>query len=96
MASPPIVTLRPDPASQERFQTERDFWFPPERNVVPAHLMLFHHLSGDRRRDRAARLADVAAAAMSLALRVAGLLSLGRGVAFDLEVPGGRALRDRI
>ena len=96
MADPLIVTLRPDPASRARFQAARDRWFPPERNVVPAHVTLFHHLPGDRAAEVAARLAEVAAATPALALRAVAPMSLGRGVAYRLEIEGARAMRARI
>jgi hypothetical protein len=80
--APLIVTLAFDAASQARFQKARDRWFPPERNVVPAHLTLFHHLPGD---------------ALGLVRdRLASVMSLGNGAAFRVEVPGLKGLRGRI
>ncbi|WP_209313585.1 2'-5' RNA ligase family protein [Jannaschia formosa] len=73
MSAPLVLTFRPDPVSRDR-------WFRPERNVVPAHLTLFHHLPGDRLPEVTARLAEVAAQAPALLCRVARLVSLGRGV----------------
>jgi hypothetical protein len=44
---PLIVTLEADPASTQRFEALRAAHFPPGRNLVPAHLTLFHALPGD-------------------------------------------------
>lgn len=96
MSAPLIVTLRCDPGSQARFQAARDRWFPPERNLVPAHLTLFHHLPGDRLPEVAGRLALVARDTPPLPFRVTGILPLGRGAAYRLDLPGGDALRTRI
>ena len=96
MTAPLILTLAFDDASQARFQAARDRWFPPDRNVVPAHLTLFHHLPGDRADAVQARLASVVTETAPLPVRVSGILSLGRGAAYALEVPGLEALRARI
>ena len=39
---PLVVTLEADARSQARFDAARERWFPPERNLVPAHVTLFH------------------------------------------------------
>ena len=39
-----ILTIRFDPMSQEHFEGMRQRYYPPERNLVPAHLTLFHVL----------------------------------------------------
>jgi 2'-5' RNA ligase len=96
MTAPLIVTLGLDARSQARFQAARDRWFPPDRNVVPAHLTLFHQLPGDREWEVAARLAEVARGAPPMPMRVTGILSLGKGAAYRLEVFGLDALRARI
>ena len=52
MTAPLILTLAMDEASQERFERLRRAFFPPERNLVPAHLTLFHSPSARRPRPR--------------------------------------------
>ncbi|MGG5811984.1 2'-5' RNA ligase family protein [Falsiroseomonas sp. CW058] len=91
--APLILTLALDPAAFARLDAERRAHFPPGRNLIPAHLTLFHHLPGAELPAVAARLAQVAAATPPLALRVAGLRFLGRGVAYEIESPPLRALR---
>jgi hypothetical protein len=58
--------------------------FPPERNLVPAHLTLFHHLPPGIGRELGQRLAAYAATAAPQA-RIAGVMDLGRGTAFRVE-----------
>ena len=84
-SDPLILTLALDEASFAFFDSLRRRWFPPERNLIPAHLTLFHHLPGD---ELAAVLRDIAETCRRqapLTLEVTGLRSLGRGVAYTLE-----------
>ncbi|WP_207479326.1 2'-5' RNA ligase family protein [Arenibaculum pallidiluteum] len=92
-APPLIVTLALDSGSQAWFEALRRAHFPPERNLIPAHLTLFHHLPGQAEAEVAAVLAGVAGALAPFAMAVTGLQPLGRGVAFTLESPGLQALR---
>lgn len=85
-----ILTLGFDPASQEHFDTLRQRHFPPERNLVPAHLTLFHALPESQ--DVLSTLDSVAAATRPFSLTVSGLRSLGRGVAYTLQAPEIQAL----
>ena len=81
-----ILTLGLDAPSFGRLDALRRAHFPPGRNQLRAHLTLFHHLPGDRR----AEVADALAAAADrppLALTVAGVRSLGRGVALEVASP---------
>jgi hypothetical protein len=95
-APPLIVTLEADAGSQGRFDAARERWFPKARNVVPAHLTLFHQLPGLREGDAALRLHGIAADTAPLPFRVATVMSLGGGVAYGLDMPGVEALRGRI
>ena len=58
--------------------------FPPERNVLRAHLTLFHHLPPSVVRELCDALRDECCAPPPPA-RLAGLVSLGQGVAFRVE-----------
>jgi 2'-5' RNA ligase len=69
--------------------------FPPDRNQVPAHITLFHHLPpgiADELRDqlKAETRAPRPAAVLS------GLRHLGNGVAFQVESPELAAIRARL
>lgn len=94
-AAPYILTLGLDETTFRRFDGERKAWFPPERNLIPAHLTLFHQLPGDARDEIVAAL-RAEAAGEPFGLEVAGLRPLGRGVAYEIRSPELSALRDRL
>ena len=81
---PLIVTLALDPASQDAFDRLRREHFPPERNHLAAHVTLFHALPGEHEDAVREDLARTAARP-PYGVRVSGLRSLGRGVAYVLE-----------
>ncbi|MFT8245264.1 2'-5' RNA ligase family protein [Roseomonas sp. BN140053] len=83
--APLILTLRMDTNSFARLDALRRAHFPPERNHLSAHLTLFHALPGDAEAEVAANLGTLCAGTAPMPLRVAGLRSLGRGVAFVVE-----------
>ena len=78
------MTLGLDSVASARFDALRREHFPPERNLVPAHLTLFHRLPGCERDAVMGRLRDVAAVQKPFALQVTDVRFLGRGVAFAL------------
>jgi hypothetical protein len=67
--------------------------YPPERNQVPAHLTLFHHLPPSAESELKHRLSEATRGARAPTAKAAGLMSLGRGVAVRIESPGLTALR---
>ena len=83
--APLILTLALEAAAQARFDALRAQHFPPERNQVPAHVTLFHALPGTEQRAIEAELARRCADTAPFAVKVAGLRSLGRGVAYVLQ-----------
>lgn len=58
--------------------------YPAERNQVPAHLTLFHHLPPSAQRELNQRLASYAVAAAPTA-RIVGIINLGAGTALRVE-----------
>ena len=80
-----ILTLRLDARSQQHFDDLRKQYFPPERNQIPAHLTMFHALPSLP--GVVAQLTASARARTSFPLRVTGLRSLGKGVAYQLASP---------
>jgi hypothetical protein len=90
--APLILTLALDRAAQERFDALRRAHFPPERNVLAAHVTAFHALPAARFDEV---VADVRASAPRTPVPVAvtGVRSLGRGVAFDLSAPAAEQVR---
>ena len=80
-----VVTLKLDADSQGYFEGLRQLHFPAHLNKIPAHLTLFHQLpEGDAVVES---LTEAAWGQDRIDLRVTGLRSLGRGVAFTLQSP---------
>ena len=82
-----ILTLALDERSFAFFAAQRRRYFPPERNLIPAHLTLFHKLPAAHEEAIVATLACAAAQLSPMTLDVTGLRSLGRGVAYVLSSP---------
>lgn len=94
MSAPPLIlSAALDPAGFAWFDDLRRAHFPPERNVLPAHLTLFHKLPGEEERAVAQAVKAVCARTPPLTLAVRGPWSLGRGVAYRLAAPGLEAVR---
>lgn len=80
-----ILTLRLDAASQAFFEKLRQAHFPPERNLIAAHVTLFHHLPETN--DVLSTVGHAAEERRAFPVEVTGLRSLGRGVAYTLASP---------
>ena len=83
---PLILTLALEPDTQRYFESLRQHHFPPERNFIPAHITLFHHLPAAELPSISTQL-TATAAIPAFPVSITGLRSLGRGVAFQLESP---------
>lgn len=70
--------------------------YPPERNVVPAHLTLFHALPGEHRREIVALLDATCRVQRPITLAATGLRLLGNGVAVALSSSELVALRHEL
>ncbi len=92
---PIIVTALLGPRDFAFFDALRQAHYPPERNVLPAHLTMFHHLPPSIEAELGRRLAEEVRAPRPAA-RVAGLMSLGTGVAFRIDSPDLSAIRERL
>ena len=88
-----ILTARLDGESQAWFQALRDEHFPPERNIVPAHLTLFHHLPGSEAASIGRDLTRYAGQMPPMPVEVVRPYSLGKGVAFRLRADALAGLR---
>ena len=66
--------------------------YPPERNQVPAHLTLFHHLPPSLERELGQRLATYTSVPSPRAT-IAGVINLGAGTAFRIESEGLQDIR---
>lgn len=83
---PLIVTAQMGPADQAWAEGLRRAHFPPERNQVPAHIGLFHHLPPSMVDELRGLLASLAASPKPAA-NLTEVFSLGRGVALKLHCP---------
>ena len=96
MSVPLILTLALHPGDQARFERLRTLHFPASRNLIPAHVTMFHNLPGAEIDAVRAVLAAEAAALAPFPVVAAGLRFLGRGVAYELRAPELTALRGRL
>lgn len=85
--SPLILTLGLAHADQAMFDRLRTAHFPPDRNLVGAHVTLFHHLPAEDEPGIRAVLEALGPVTAPFAVVAAGLRSLGRGTAFVLQSP---------
>ena len=84
--APLVVTLALPDDVQAGLDALRRRWFPPGRTAVGAHLTLFHAVPGALEDRVRADLAD-AAGAGPIAVRLSGVMSLGRGAAYAVDSP---------
>ena len=89
MSQPLVLTLQLDEAAQAFYEGLRRLYFPPERNVIPAHLSLFHQLPDQRKIHET--LHALASVTPAFPLTNPVLRSIGRGVAVFV---GAKALMD--
>jgi hypothetical protein len=92
LTAPIIVSALFGGEDQAWFDGLRRAHFPAERNQLAAHLTLFHHLPPSIAPELKRRLAG-ATRVPAPAARVAGVFSLGRGVALRIDCPGLAAIR---
>ncbi len=95
-APPFVLTLEMDGESFARFDELRRRHYPPERNLVPAHVTLFHQLPGERGREVKALLQRAAAGQKTFEVEVGDAKALERGVAIALRSPQLHALREKL
>ena len=93
MTAPIIVTALFGRQDQAWFNALRRAHYPPERNVIDAHLTLFHHLPPSVREELKQRLTQETRGVRAPMARVTGLMHLGRGVAYRIEAPALDAIR---
>ncbi|MBX9627995.1 MAG: 2'-5' RNA ligase family protein [Gemmataceae bacterium] len=96
MADPLIVTLGLDPATFAVLDALRRRHFPPGRNLVPAHVTLFHHLPGEEELAVSGRLQDVCDGTPPVSVLFPRVRFLGKGVAVEVEAPELIRVRNRL
>lgn len=94
--APIIVTALFGKADFAWLDALRRAHYPPERNRVPAHLTLFHHLPPTIEPELRRRLSAATRGIVSPAARIAGVLKLDGGVAFRVESPELEEVRDAL
>ncbi|AMO71591.1 2'-5' RNA ligase family protein [Sphingorhabdus sp. M41] len=67
--------------------------FPPERNLVRAHITLFHHLPPQALDEIRSAVISLTSSLPKPEARLSGLIHLGRGVAYQLHAPELLSLR---
>lgn len=90
---PLIVTAQMGKADQAWADAMRQAHFPPERNFLPAHITLFHHLPPQHEGEIRHRLALAARENAPPEATLKALMPLGRGVAFEVQSPELLAIR---
>ncbi len=81
MSGPLVVCADLAPTDFAKIDALRRAYYPPERNILPAHLTLFHTLPPSTLDDAKRQLALHAAGPPPRAT-IAGLMNLGTGVAY--------------
>ena len=92
MAGALIVTAELGAADFAWLDRERKLYFPPERNLLSAHLTMFHALPPSLEGEVRGRL-KAESAVPPPAATLAGLIKLGGGVAYRVASPGLDAIR---
>ncbi|WP_239025944.1 2'-5' RNA ligase family protein [Sphingomonas paeninsulae] len=95
MIAPIIVTALMGAHDFAALDTLRRAHFPPERNVLRAHLTMFHHLPPSVGHELTGLLQDEARGNSPQA-RLASLINLGGGVAFSVDSSELEDIRARI
>ena len=95
MSAPIIVTALMGAADFAWAEGLRRAHFPPERNVLSAHITLFHHLPPSLLDELADRLKAHCRNAPPVA-RLTEVMRLGQGVAYRIDSPGLMAIRDEL
>ena len=90
-----IITAELGPADFSQFQAERTRHYPPERNIVPAHLTMFHALPPSSEEEVRRRLA-IAVQRRPPPAVLAGMINLGNGVAYAIASDELQAIREEL
>ncbi|MCW1382864.1 2'-5' RNA ligase family protein [Novosphingobium sp. KCTC 2891] len=94
--APLIVTATLPPPVHAWADALRRAHFPPERNVLSAHVTLFHALPPFAQDEAKAVLADLAKRTAPVAARLERVMDLGRGTAFAISSPDLLVVRAEI
>ncbi len=92
--TPIIITAKMGAQDQNFYNNLRTIHFPAERNVLDAHITLFHHLPPSSLPEIKRRLSTFAKEFAPITARITGLINLGRGVAYHVESMDLMVIRD--
>ncbi len=95
-SKPLILTAQIADDDLELFDRLRKAHFPPDRNMLRAHLTMFYRLPGEYEGRILGDLADVAGKLDTITADVTGLRHLGAGVAFSITSPSLQEVRERL
>ncbi len=95
MHAPIIVSALFGPDDHRWLDDQRQQHFPPDRNVLAAHLTLFHHLPPSIVDELRQRLRDECRAPPPVA-DITSVMSLGAGTAYRVRSPELEHLRERL
>jgi len=95
LSSPIVVTATFGDGDNGWLQQARRDHYPAERNQVPAHVTLFHHLPPGVENELARRLAAVTAAPPPPA-RIVDIIDLGGGTAYRVGSEWLHAIREEL
>jgi hypothetical protein len=95
-STPIIVTAMVGKSDQIWADTLRAAHYPTERNVVKAHITLFHHLPPLHWPEIKKRLAVMARECALPPAMLSDVMLLGRGVAYRVDCPDLLAMRDEL
>ncbi|MBN8847713.1 MULTISPECIES: 2'-5' RNA ligase family protein [unclassified Sphingomonas] len=96
MSAPIVVTALFGAGDQGWFDSLRRAHYPAERNRVPAHLTLFHHLPPSLEAEVKQRLSHETRGVPAPAAMLREPYSLAQGVAWRIESEGLAAVRARL
>ncbi len=94
--APLILTLKLDAESFAFFDSLRQKNFPAERNILAAHVTLFHNLPGNQRERIEIDLSELCRRYKPFTLRFSTWRFLGRGTAIEIESTDLNCLRDEL
>jgi len=90
---PIIMTAQMGRAEFAWADSLRRRYFPPERNQISAHITLFHHLPPQALDEIKSAVIAMTSGLPKPEAKLAGLIHLGRGVAYQLHAPDLLAMR---
>jgi len=96
MTAPIIITAEMGKADQAWANSLRRAHYPADRNLVDAHITLFHHLPPNHLPEIKSRLAALAADYAAPLARVSDVMLLGKAVAFRVDSPELLGMRDDV